>query len=143
MTTSLRPHPPAAIDTPAYQAFLTLRVGFVVAPILFGLDKVTNLLTDWTQDPAAEPLLDTPRRVAASYAELLTPAPVTRTAFPNDEGYAELVLTRAIPFASRGRVCALTSALHGLVRSDPRSRQESSLSPGSAGDGPHRSAAVK
>jgi hypothetical protein len=103
MATSLRPHTPAAIDNPAYQAYLTLRVGFVVAPILFGLDKVTNLLTDWTQDPAAEPLLDTPRRVAASYAELLTPAPVTRTTFPNDEGYAELVLTRAIPFASRGR----------------------------------------
>ena len=35
-------------DNPAYQAFLTLRVGFVVAPILFGLDKFTNLLTDWT-----------------------------------------------------------------------------------------------
>jgi GTP cyclohydrolase IA len=52
------------------------------------------------QDPAAEPLLDTPRRVAASYAELLTPAPFTLTTFPNDEGYDELVLARAIPFAS-------------------------------------------
>ncbi len=48
----------------------------------------------------AEPLLDTPRRVAASYAELLTPAPFTPTTFPNDEGYDELVLARAIPFAS-------------------------------------------
>jgi hypothetical protein len=35
-------------ENPAYQAFLALRVGFVVAPILFGLDKFTNLLTDWT-----------------------------------------------------------------------------------------------
>ena len=35
-------------DNPAYQAYLLLRVGFVVALILFGLDKVTNLLTDWT-----------------------------------------------------------------------------------------------
>ena len=34
--------------TPASQAYLLLRVGFVVAPILFGLDKFTNLLTDWT-----------------------------------------------------------------------------------------------
>src|SRR5207247_8491755 len=50
--------------------------------------------------PAAQPLLDTPRRVAASYAELLTPAPFTLTTFPNDEGYDELVLARAIPFAS-------------------------------------------
>jgi len=48
MATTVRSRTPAAIDNPAYQAFLTLRVGFVVAPILFGLDKFTNLLTDWT-----------------------------------------------------------------------------------------------
>ena len=34
---------------PAAQAFRLLQVGFVVAPILFGLDKFLNLLTDWTQ----------------------------------------------------------------------------------------------
>jgi hypothetical protein len=45
---TVRPRTPATIDNPAYQAFLTLRVGFVVAPILFGLDKFTNLLADWT-----------------------------------------------------------------------------------------------
>ena len=33
---------------PARQAFLLLRTVFTVAPILFGLDKFTNLLTDWT-----------------------------------------------------------------------------------------------
>jgi hypothetical protein len=48
MATIVGPRTPAAIDNPAYQAYLTLRVGFVVAPILFGLDKFTNLLTDWT-----------------------------------------------------------------------------------------------
>jgi hypothetical protein len=48
MATTVRPRSPAAIDNPAYQAFLTLRVGFVVAPVLFGLDKFTNLLADWT-----------------------------------------------------------------------------------------------
>jgi hypothetical protein len=32
---------------PAYQAFWLLRIGFTVAPILFGLDKFANLLTDW------------------------------------------------------------------------------------------------
>ena len=37
-----------ARDNPAYQAYLDLRIGFVAAPILFGLDKFTNLLTDWT-----------------------------------------------------------------------------------------------
>jgi DoxX len=37
----------AALSDPAYQAFLALRTTFVVAPILFGLDKFANLLTDW------------------------------------------------------------------------------------------------
>ncbi len=32
---------------PARQAFLLLRTVFTVAPILFGLDKFTNLLVDW------------------------------------------------------------------------------------------------
>jgi hypothetical protein len=35
-------------ENPAYQAYLILRTGFVVAPILFGLDKFANLLADWT-----------------------------------------------------------------------------------------------
>jgi hypothetical protein len=48
MSATAGPRPSATIDNPAYQAFLILRTGFVVAPILFGLDKLTNLLTDWT-----------------------------------------------------------------------------------------------
>jgi len=32
-----------------YQAFLMLRIAFSVAPILFGLDKFFNVLTDWPQ----------------------------------------------------------------------------------------------
>ena len=32
---------------PSYQAFLLLRTVFTVAPILFGLDKFTNLMTNW------------------------------------------------------------------------------------------------
>ena len=34
---------------PTYQAFLILRVGFAVAPILFGLDKFAGVLVDWEQ----------------------------------------------------------------------------------------------
>jgi uncharacterized membrane protein YphA (DoxX/SURF4 family) len=35
---------------PAAQAFLVLRIGFSVAPILFGIDKFANVLTDdWTK----------------------------------------------------------------------------------------------
>ncbi|MFF5973462.1 hypothetical protein ACFY7C_18245 [Streptomyces sp. NPDC012769] len=37
----------AALADPGYQAFVILRTGFTVAPILFGLDKFTNLLVDW------------------------------------------------------------------------------------------------
>jgi hypothetical protein len=47
-TTTVRSRITPVHDNPAYQAYLTLRTGFVVAPILFGLDKFTNLLTDWT-----------------------------------------------------------------------------------------------
>ena len=61
---------------------------------------VTDLLAVLGQDPSSEQVAGTPRRVAASYAELLTPAPFTLTIFPNDEGYDELVLAKAMPFAS-------------------------------------------
>jgi hypothetical protein len=37
----------AALGDPGYQAFVILRTGFTVAPILFGLDKFANLLVDW------------------------------------------------------------------------------------------------
>ena len=33
---------------PAFQAFFLLRTVFIIAPIVFGLDKFTNILTDWT-----------------------------------------------------------------------------------------------
>jgi uncharacterized membrane protein YphA (DoxX/SURF4 family) len=32
---------------PSYQAFLLLRTVFTVAPVLFGLDKFFNVMTDW------------------------------------------------------------------------------------------------
>ena len=36
-----------ALDDPVVQAFTILRVGFTVAPILFGLDKFLNWMVDW------------------------------------------------------------------------------------------------
>src|SRR3712207_2065487 len=48
MATATGTQRPAVREDPAHQAYLILRTGFVVAPILFGLDKFTNLLTDWT-----------------------------------------------------------------------------------------------
>jgi uncharacterized membrane protein YphA (DoxX/SURF4 family) len=32
---------------PAYQAFWLLRIGFTVAPIVFGVDKFANVLVGW------------------------------------------------------------------------------------------------
>src|SRR4051794_39625010 len=40
---------------PVAQAFLTLRIAFTVAPILFGIDKFANVLTnDWTRYLSSE-----------------------------------------------------------------------------------------
>jgi GTP cyclohydrolase IA len=141
-----------------------------------------ELLTALGADLADEGVRETPRRMAAAYAELLTPQPFRPTTFPNDEGYDELIVARSIPFhslcmhhllpfhgvahvgylpgerilglqiaawlqehlAPKGvgvvleaeHLCmslrgvqkfgaqTVTSALHGVVRDDPRTRQE-------------------
>src|SRR3954463_15030398 len=45
----------AVRSDPAVQAFLLLRIAFTVAPILFGLDKFANVLTDdWTRYLSSE-----------------------------------------------------------------------------------------
>jgi GTP cyclohydrolase I len=61
---------------------------------------VRSLLVSLGRDPDSEHLADTPRRVAAAFAELLTPRAFDLTTFPNDEHYDELVLARDIPFRS-------------------------------------------
>jgi hypothetical protein len=35
------------LDNPAFQAFVLLRLGFTVAPLVFGLDKFFDWLVDW------------------------------------------------------------------------------------------------
>jgi len=49
-TVTTAPHRAGAADLhdPVYQSFMLLRIGFTVAPILFGLDKFFNVLVDWT-----------------------------------------------------------------------------------------------
>ncbi len=61
---------------------------------------VTALLRALGRDPASPHLAETPRRVARSYAELLTGRQFDLTTFPNDEGYDELVIARDIPLQS-------------------------------------------
>ena len=61
---------------------------------------VRDLLGALGRDVREPGLRETPRRVAAAYAELLTHEPVALTTFPNDAGYDELVVVREIPFHS-------------------------------------------
>ena len=78
----------------------------VVAPGASAIDlpraaaAVRELLDALNVDATAAGLADTPDRAARAYAELLTPEPFDATTFPNDEGYDELVMERAIPFSS-------------------------------------------
>jgi hypothetical protein len=49
------PKPVTLRRDPAVQAFTLLRITFTVAPILFGIDKFANVLTnDWTRYLASE-----------------------------------------------------------------------------------------
>src|SRR6266851_3625679 len=59
-----------------------------------------DLLTALGIDLDREERRATPARMAGAYAELLAARPFRLTTFPNDEGYDELVLARAIPFRS-------------------------------------------
>jgi GTP cyclohydrolase I len=61
---------------------------------------VRDLLLALGRDPYSPHLADTPRRVAQSFSEMLTPREFELTTFPNDEGYDELVLARNIPVQS-------------------------------------------
>ena len=73
-------------------------------PVERDLDAAERAATDFLQALGlqldSESLRQTPRRMAQAYAELLTPREFDLTTFPNDEGYDELVLVRAIPVKS-------------------------------------------
>lgn len=61
---------------------------------------VRDLLLALGRDPSSPHLADTPRRVATSLKEMLTPREFDLTTFPNDEHYDQLVLAKAIPVYS-------------------------------------------
>jgi GTP cyclohydrolase I len=59
-----------------------------------------DLLEALGVDLVSDSRRETPRRVAAMYADLLAPVPFEATTFANDEGYDELIVARSIPFHS-------------------------------------------
>ena len=61
---------------------------------------ISELFAALRVDLNATDLVDTPRRLAAMYEELLTAKDFNPTTFPNDDGYDELVLSKNIPFTS-------------------------------------------
>jgi len=83
---------------------LERRLGIVHDPDTIDLaaaeHAVAALLRALGKDPTSAHLSDTPRRVAQSYAELLSPREFALTTFPNDESYSELVLVKDIPVQS-------------------------------------------
>jgi GTP cyclohydrolase IA len=78
----------------------TARDGTALIDVPRATAAVHELLDALGANLADESLRDTPVRVARMYAELLTPAAVSLTTFPNDEGYDELVIARDIPVYS-------------------------------------------
>lgn len=50
----LRSTPRGDLSDPAFQAFWLLRIGFIVAPIAFGLDKYFHVLVNWDKYLAPE-----------------------------------------------------------------------------------------
>jgi GTP cyclohydrolase I len=71
-----------------------------VADLAAAEDAARQFLVALGVELDSESLRGTPGRMARAYAELFTPRPFNLTTFPNDEGYDELVLARAIPVRS-------------------------------------------
>jgi GTP cyclohydrolase I len=63
-------------------------------------DAAAQLLKALGVDIDSPATAATPARMAAAYAEMLTPRPFTFTTFPNDADYGHLVTVRNIPFHS-------------------------------------------
>lgn len=90
----------------AEEAPVPMAEGLRLVPDCAGVDleaarhAVRDLLVALGQDCSSAHLADTPRRVAAALAQMLTPEPFTFTTFANEDGYDGLVLVRDIAFTS-------------------------------------------
>jgi hypothetical protein len=87
-------------DDPAYQGYWLLRIGFTVAPILFGLDKFANVLVDWTQ-------------YLAPWIDRLVPGDAA--AFMQLVGVVEIVAGLVVAFAPRYGAYLVAAWLGGII----------------------------
>jgi uncharacterized membrane protein YphA (DoxX/SURF4 family) len=85
---------------PAYQGFLLLRVGFTVAPILFGVDKFANLLVDW-------------ERYLGPWIQHLSPLSATHTMYA--VGVVEILAGLAVAIKPRYGAYLVAAWLGGII----------------------------
>ena len=111
-----------SLGEPAPRPDLQLVKGAPTIDLEAAQRAVADLLVALGQDVSDEHLADTPRRVAAAYAELLSPRAFSLTTFPNDEGYDELVVAKDIPFHSlcRHHLLPFTGVAHVGYLPGPR-----------------------
>jgi hypothetical protein len=105
IATALRPtaFPPARVlrSDPAAQAFLLLRIGFTVAPILFGLDKFAEvMISDW------------PKYLASEYNDLI---PGSAEDAMHIVGVIEIVAGLVVAFVPRVGGLLVAAWLAGII----------------------------
>lgn len=87
-------------DDPAYQAFWLLRIGFTVAPILFGVDKFANVMVNWES-------------YLAPWIRELSPLSATHTMYV--VGVVEIVAGIAVAIKPRYAAYVVAAWLGGII----------------------------
>jgi uncharacterized membrane protein YphA (DoxX/SURF4 family) len=85
---------------PVYQAFWLLRIGFTVAPILFGIDKFANVLVNWEQ-------------YLAPWIRDLSPVSATHTMYA--VGVIEIIAGVAVALKPRYGAYVVAAWLGGII----------------------------
>jgi uncharacterized membrane protein YphA (DoxX/SURF4 family) len=90
----------AVKDDPGYQAFWLLRIGFTVAPILFGADKFANVLVNW-------------EKYLAPWIRNVSPISATHTMYV--VGVIEIVAGVAVALKPRYAAYIVAAWLGGII----------------------------
>lgn len=99
--TPLVPATTAALRSdPAYQSFWLLRIGFTVAPIVFGADKFANILVNW-------------EKYLASWVRDISP--FTATGTMHVVGVIEIVAGVAVAVKPRYGAYVVAAWLAGII----------------------------